>query len=92
MTQDPLSNETVRYMTVGLNSGLSKADFERTDLNLVVVLDTSGSMDSSFDRYYDDGELGIGRSDARPGHRVRNVGRPAADVESICSRCLCCGA
>jgi Ca-activated chloride channel family protein len=57
VTQDPLSNETERYMTVGLNSGLSKADFERTALNLVVVLDTSGSMESSFDRYYyDDGE------------------------------------
>lgn len=57
VTRDPLSNETERYLTIGLNSGLSQADFERKQLNLVVVLDTSGSMDSSFSRYYyDDGE------------------------------------
>ncbi len=53
--RDPLSNETERYMTVGLNSGISKADFERKRLNLVVVLDVSGSMDSEFSEYYYDG-------------------------------------
>lgn len=57
VTRDPLSNETERYLTIGLNSGLSRADFDRKKLNLVVVLDTSGSMDSPFSRYYyDDGE------------------------------------
>ena len=57
VSTDPLSNETERYLTVGLNSGLSESDFERKKLNLVVVLDTSGSMSSAFDEYYyDDGE------------------------------------
>ncbi len=57
ITADPLSNRTERFMTVGLNSNISQEAFERKDLNLVVVLDVSGSMSSSFDRYYyDDGE------------------------------------
>lgn len=57
VTPDPFSNETERYLTVGLDSGLSQADFERKKLNLVVVLDTSGSMSSPFsDYYYDGGE------------------------------------
>jgi Ca-activated chloride channel family protein len=55
VSTDPLSNETERYLTVGLNSGLSESEFEREKLNLVVVLDTSGSMSSSFREYYYDG-------------------------------------
>ena len=55
VTRDPLSNDTERFVTVGLNSGLSKADFQRKPLNVVVVVDTSGSMESQFDDYYYDG-------------------------------------
>ncbi|WP_276275179.1 VWA domain-containing protein [Haladaptatus sp. QDMS2] len=55
VSEDPFSKQTERYLTVGLNSGLSKADFERKKLNLVVVLDTSGSMESPFSKYYYDG-------------------------------------
>ncbi len=51
-TADPLSGETERYMTVGLDSNLD--EFERPPLNLVVVLDTSGSMGSGFGEYYYD--------------------------------------
>lgn len=51
---DPLSGAPEHYMTVGLNSGLSKSEFERKTLNLVVVLDVSGSMNHAFDRYYYD--------------------------------------
>jgi|AntRauTorckE6833_2_1112554.scaffolds.fasta_scaffold00491_1 Ca-activated chloride channel family protein len=54
VTADPLSGETERYLSVGLNSGLAESDFERKRLNLVVVLDISGSMTSSFDDYYYD--------------------------------------
>jgi len=54
MSEDPLGGTTERYLTVGLDSGLSKADFERKTLNLVVVLDISGSMSSSFSEYYYD--------------------------------------
>lgn len=52
VSEDPLSEETDRYMTVGLNSGLEEV--ERKKLNTVVVLDISGSMGSSFDEYYYD--------------------------------------
>ena len=52
---DPFSGERQYYLSVGLNSGLKESDFERKDLNLVVVLDVSGSMGTPFDRYhYDD--------------------------------------
>jgi Ca-activated chloride channel family protein len=54
VTADPLSGETERYLSVGLNSGLAADSFDRKRLNLVVVLDVSGSMGSSFDRYYYD--------------------------------------
>ncbi|PSP69294.1 hypothetical protein BRC79_04525 [Halobacteriales archaeon QH_8_67_27] len=54
VTTDPLSGEIERYLTVGLNSGLAADAFERKRLNLVVVVDVSGSMSSEFDDYYYD--------------------------------------
>ena len=42
------------YLSVGLTSGMDMNDFHRDKLNLVVVLDVSGSMGSAFDRYYYD--------------------------------------
>ncbi len=54
ISKDPFSGEPEYYLSVGLNSGLKESDFRRKKLNLVVVLDISGSMSSSFDRYYYD--------------------------------------
>ncbi|QLH79893.1 VWA domain-containing protein [Halosimplex rubrum] len=54
VTADPLSGETERYLTVGLNSGLAADEFERKRLNLTVVVDVSGSMSDEFDDYYYD--------------------------------------
>jgi Ca-activated chloride channel family protein len=54
VTRDPFSNKTEYYLSVGLNSGMKESDFERKKLNLVIVLDISGSMSSSFDEYYYD--------------------------------------
>ena len=54
VTKDPLANETEYYMTVGLNSNLKREDFERKKLNIVLVLDISGSMSSGFSEYYYD--------------------------------------
>ncbi len=54
ISEDPFSNETEYYLSVGLNSGMKQSDFQRKKLNLVVVLDISGSMSSSFNRYYYD--------------------------------------
>lgn len=55
VTPDPLSNRYEVWLSVGLNSGLQVEDFERPDLDLVVVLDVSGSMSSSLDEYHYDG-------------------------------------
>lgn len=54
ISKDPISNNDEYYITVGLNSNIKKNDFKRKKLNVVVVLDISGSMSSSIDNYYYD--------------------------------------
>ncbi len=54
ISSDPLSGEKEYYMAVGLNSNIKENDFKRKKLNLVVALDISGSMGSSFNSYYYD--------------------------------------
>ncbi len=51
VNRDLYSAEPAYYLSVGLNSGLDEKSFSRKKLNLVVVLDISGSMGSPFDRY-----------------------------------------
>ena len=51
---NPFSKEEEYYLSVGLNSGIDEKDFKRKKLNLVVVLDISGSMGASFNSYYYD--------------------------------------
>ncbi len=58
ISKDPISNENEYYMTVGLNSNIKESDFQRKKLNLVVVLDISGSMSSPFNSYYYDQFVG----------------------------------
>ncbi len=53
--QKSIFNEAKEYyLSVGLNSNIKDSDFKRKKLNIVVVLDISGSMGSSFDQYYYD--------------------------------------
>ena len=54
VSKDPISGNTEYYMTVGLNSNIKQSDFQRKKLNLVVVMDVSGSMSSGFNSYYYD--------------------------------------
>lgn len=54
VSKDPFSLNDDYYLAVGLNSGMKESDFKRKKLNLVVVLDISGSMSSPFDNYYYD--------------------------------------
>jgi Ca-activated chloride channel family protein len=54
VSRDPISGAVEYYLSVGLNSGMKASDFARKKLNLVVVLDISGSMSSPFDTYYYD--------------------------------------
>jgi Ca-activated chloride channel homolog len=56
VTRDPISHQTEYYLSVGLNSGLKESDFQRKPLNLVIVLDSSGSMGENFNQYYYDGD------------------------------------
>ena len=60
----PLTGDDEYFLSVGLNSGIQQSDFARKKLNVVLVLDISGSMDGSFDRYYYDNYLsGDGEED-----------------------------
>lgn len=52
VSKDPLSGEPQYFLSVGLTSGMDERDFARKKLNLVVVLDISGSMGSPFNRYH----------------------------------------
>ncbi len=54
LTKDPFSKKDDYYLSVGLNSGMKASDFKRKKLNLVIVLDISGSMGSQFNSYYYD--------------------------------------
>ena len=54
VSKDIISGQEEYYMSVGLNSNIKESDFVRKKLNLVVVLDNSGSMGSGFDSYYYD--------------------------------------
>ncbi len=54
VSADPFLDQNQYYLSVGLNSGLKEADFERKNLNLVIVMDVSGSMSSPFNQYHYD--------------------------------------
>ncbi|MBR6253350.1 MAG: VWA domain-containing protein [Clostridia bacterium] len=57
ISKDPFSDKQEYYMTVGLNSNIKEEDFQRKKLNLLVLLDISGSMGSPFYSYYYDNPL-----------------------------------
>ena len=57
ISKDPISYKNEYYMTVGLNSNIKESDFQRKKLNLVVALDISSSMSSTFSSYYYDAFL-----------------------------------
>lgn len=54
VSKNPVTGETERYLTVGLDSGMDS--FERPPLDLMFVVDISGSMGSPMNEYYYDGE------------------------------------
>lgn len=54
ISKDPFSDSMEKYISVGLNSNIKASDFKRDKLNLVVVLDISGSMSSGLTDYYYD--------------------------------------
>ena len=54
VSTNPFSKDQEYYMSIGLNSNIKESDFNRKNVNLVIVLDISGSMSSSFNSYYYD--------------------------------------
>ncbi|PKL51101.1 MAG: hypothetical protein CVV42_00635 [Candidatus Riflebacteria bacterium HGW-Riflebacteria-2] len=56
VSRNPVTGELENYISVGLNSNLEVNEFKRRKLNLVVVLDISGSMSSQFNKYYNGGQ------------------------------------
>jgi Ca-activated chloride channel family protein len=80
-TRDPFSRQTEYYLSVGLNSGLKESDFERKKLNLVIVLDNSGSMGEDFNQYYYDGRGQ--RIDAYDGEGIHRLTKMNSANESV---------
>ncbi|NHN42956.1 VWA domain-containing protein [Halorubellus sp. JP-L1] len=77
-SEHPVSGEREYFVSVGLDSTLSMAEFERPRLDLVAVLDVSGSMDSPFDAYYYD------EHDRR--HEVDDAGtKMEAAADALCA-------
>ncbi len=57
VSTDPFSGKREEYISVGLNSNIKESDFKRKKINLVFVIDISGSMQSAFNSYYYDKKL-----------------------------------
>ena len=72
ISKDPVSNNNEYYMTVGLNSNIKESDFQRKKLNLVVVLDISGSMSSSLSSYYYDNNIEKSTDDSKTKMKLAN--------------------
>ena len=72
ISKDPVSNNNEYYMTVGLNSNIKESDFQRKKLNLVVVLDISGSMSSSLSSYYYDNNIEKSTDDSKTKMKIAN--------------------
>jgi Ca-activated chloride channel family protein len=54
ISKNPFTQEHEYYLSVGLDSNIKAKDFARKKLNIVVVLDISGSMGAAFNQYYYD--------------------------------------
>jgi Ca-activated chloride channel family protein len=54
VSPDPVTGGARSFLSVGLKSNIKASDFARPRLDLVIVLDVSGSMGSAFNRYYYD--------------------------------------
>ena len=80
VSADPFSENDEYFLSVGLNSNISAEDFERKKLNLVVVLDISGSMSSSFDAYYYDQ---LGGLNQEPEENVEYISKMEIANESL---------
>lgn len=75
----PVTGAREQYLAVGLDSTLDEAAFSRPRLDLVVVLDVSGSMNGAFDEYYYDDTGSPVQTDADATSKL------AAATESLCA-------
>ena len=82
VSTNPVTGDEERYVAVGLDSSLPVSEFERPPLDLVAVLDVSGSMQSGFDEYYYD-ETGTRRE--VPAEERSAETKLEAAAESLCA-------
>ncbi len=83
VSRDPFSHQIDYYLSVGLNSGVKESDFERKRLNLVIVLDTSGSMSERYNQYYYDATGN--QMDAYANEGVYRQSKMDSAIESVIS-------
>lgn len=82
-SRNPVTDEDEQYLSVGLDSSLAVDEFERPALDLVAVLDVSGSMSSPFRDYYYDA-TGTKRSVDEADRSTEQTKMDAA-AESLCA-------
>ncbi|MBF0500522.1 MAG: VWA domain-containing protein [Candidatus Riflebacteria bacterium] len=72
---DPISGKTETFLAVGLRSTLDTSKIERKKLNIVVVLDISGSMGAGFSSYYYDhsNEIDIEKAEGDEDFRLSKI-------------------
>jgi Ca-activated chloride channel family protein len=83
VTRDPFSGQAEYYLAVGLNSGMKEEDFARKKLNLVIVVDDSGSMGELYTQYYYD-RFG-NRQDAYEGEGITRQAKMNSANEAVVS-------
>ncbi len=83
-SKDPLSKGDDHYLSVGLTSNIDTKEYKRKNLNLVIVMDVSGSMSSSFNTYYYDSRPKAGMSiqeyDDRSRSKMQIANQAVADL------------
>jgi Ca-activated chloride channel homolog len=78
VSDDPFTKKPEYYLSVGLGSSIKAADFARKKLNIMLVLDISGSMSAPFDTYYYDRFKGKGEETAQQDENRRQAKIDAA--------------
>lgn len=85
-SKNPLSGETENYLAIGLRAGRCLTGEKRKKLNLAIVLDISGSMSASFNRYYYDGNGGEKTGGENEGKSLSKLALACRSINGLLER------
>ena len=82
LSKDPFSKKEELFLSVGLNSGIKAEDFSRKRLNLIIVIDISGSMEDTFNNYYYDQHIKNEQSDQNSSGEISSEEQKKTKMQS----------